>query len=130
MSSFPKNKGMEFDKASTDDDRGSDFEKNRNNQKIQDLTLDSNQSGSFKLKGKGDRDFEESSGAFSSKKTAGEDKTVKDYDINVILTDQEKPNLILYKYRWIVLFSFFLTSSATGALQGSLSTNRNIIDKF
>jgi hypothetical protein len=39
------------------------------------------------LKGKGDRDFEESSGAFSSKKTAGEDKTVKDYDINVILTD-------------------------------------------
>jgi hypothetical protein len=37
------------------------------------------------LKGKGDRDFEESSGA--SKKTSGEDKTVKDYDINVILTD-------------------------------------------
>ena len=127
MSSFPKNKGMEFDKASTDDDRGSDFEKNRNNQ-INNLTLDSNQSGSFKLKGKGDRDFEESSVA--SKKTSGEDKTVKDYDINVILTDQEKPNLILYKYRWIVLFSFFLTSSATGALQGSLSTNRNIIDKF
>lgn len=58
------------------------------------------------------------------------DKTTKDYDINIILTEQEKPNLILYKYRWIVLFAFFLTSSATGALQGSLSTNRDIIAKF
>lgn len=81
-------------------------------------------------KRKNDKDFDEGSGSFMSKKSAVENKTFKDYDINVILTDQEKPNLILYKYRWIVLFAFFLTSSATGALQGSLSTNRDIIDKF
>jgi hypothetical protein len=75
-------------------------------------------------------DFDEDAGSFKKKKVGIEHKTTKDYDINIILTDQEKPNLILYKYRWIVLFAFFLTSSATGALQGSLSTNRDIIDKF
>jgi hypothetical protein len=57
-------------------------------------------------------------------------KTIKDYDINVVLKDQEKPNLILYKYRWVVLMAFFLTSCCTGALTGSLSTNRDIIVKF
>ena len=77
-------------------------------------------------------DFDEHTGSFNEKKKKVDiqHKTTKDYDINIILTDQEKPNLILYKYRWIVLFAFFLTSSATGALQGSLSTNRDIIDKF
>jgi hypothetical protein len=47
-----------------------------------------------------------------------------------VLKEDEKPSLILYKYRWIVLAAYFLTSSATGALQGSLSTNRDIIDKI
>jgi sugar phosphate permease len=50
--------------------------------------------------------------------------------VRVELEENETPNLILYKYRWVVLFAYFLTSSSTGALQGSLSTNRNIIDKF
>ena len=79
-----------------------------------------------------DNDFDEDTGSFKekNKKVAQLNRTTKDYDINIILTDQEKPNLILYKYRWIVLFAFFLTSSATGALQGSLSTNRDIIAKF
>jgi hypothetical protein len=83
-------------------------------------------------KGSNDNDFDEDTGSFKekNKKVALQHKTTKDYDINIILTDQEKPNLILYKYRWIVLFAFFLTSSATGALQGSLSTNRDIIAKF
>lgn len=44
--------------------------------------------------------------------------------------DNEKPSLILYKYRWVVLFTFFLTSCSTGALTGSLSTNRRIIDRI
>ncbi len=83
-------------------------------------------------KGSNDNDFDEDTGSFKEKKNkiALMHRTTKDYDINIILTDQEKPNLILYKYRWIVLFAFFLTSSATGALQGSLSTNRDIIAKF
>jgi hypothetical protein len=54
----------------------------------------------------------------------------KDYDIDVKLKENEKPSLILYKYRWVVLFTFFLTSCSTGALTGSLSTNRGIIDKI
>ena len=54
----------------------------------------------------------------------------KDYDIDVTLRGDEKPSLILYKYRWVVLFAFFLTSCSTGALTGSLSTNRGIIDKI
>ncbi len=57
-------------------------------------------------------------------------KQKKDYDIQFVLKEDEKPSLILYKYRWIVLAAYFLTSSATGALQGSLSTNRDIIDKI
>lgn len=65
-----------------------------------------------------------------AEKALEKQNTVKDYDIKVVLGDQEKPNLILYKYRWIVLMAFFLTSSATGALTGSLSTNREIIVKF
>lgn len=31
--------------------------------------------------------------------------------------------------RWVVLISFFLTSAATGVVQGSLSTNKDIIDE-
>jgi hypothetical protein len=54
----------------------------------------------------------------------------KDYNIDVQLKDNEKPSLILYKYRWVVLCSFFFTSCSTGALTGSLSTNRGIIDKL
>jgi len=54
----------------------------------------------------------------------------KDYNINVQLQDYEKPSLILYKYRWIVLLSFFMTSCSTGVLTGSLSTNRDIIAKI
>ena len=62
---------------------------------------------------------------------AEDDKSFKkDYDIDVLLNDNEKPSLILYKYRWVVLFTFFLTSCSTGALTGSLSTNRRIIDKI
>lgn len=57
-------------------------------------------------------------------------KSIVDYDIPVHLREDEKPNLILYRYRWVVLFAFFLTSAATGAVQGSLSTNRAIIDKI
>jgi len=49
-----------------------------------------------------------------------------DYDLKV---DSEKaPALILYSYRWVVLASYFLTSAATGLMQGSLSTNRVIVD--
>ncbi len=54
----------------------------------------------------------------------------KDYDINVVLQENEKPSLILYKYRWVVLGAFFMTSCSTGILIGSLSTNREIIDKI
>ena len=57
-------------------------------------------------------------------------RSVKDYDINFHLKDNEAPSLILYKYRWIVLFAYFLSSTATGAVQGSLSENRAIIDKI
>jgi len=46
------------------------------------------------------------------------------------LKEGDKPSLILYKYRWVVLFAYFLTSTSTGALTGSLSTNRAIIDKI
>ena len=54
----------------------------------------------------------------------------KDYDIKVKLRAGEKPSLILYKYRWVVLFAFFLTSCSTGMLIGSLSTNKEIIDQI
>ena len=43
-------------------------------------------------------------------------KSAVDYDIDVNLKEHEKPSLILYKYRWVVLFAFFLTSAATGAV--------------
>jgi MFS family permease len=48
----------------------------------------------------------------------------------VQLKEGENPSLILYKYRWVVLCSFFFTSCSTGVLTGSLSTNRGIIDKL
>jgi len=54
----------------------------------------------------------------------------RDYEIDFELREDERPSLILYKYRWIVLATYFLASSATGALQGSLSTNREIIDNL
>jgi MFS family permease len=54
----------------------------------------------------------------------------RDYDIDMHLKEHEQPSLILYKYRWVVLFAYFLTSTATGAVQGSLSENRAIIDKI
>ena len=44
------------------------------------------------------------------------------------LGDDDKPALILYRYRWLVLFSYFLSSSAIGVVQASLSTNRTIVD--
>ena len=53
-------------------------------------------------------------------------KTARDYDIDVDLKEGEAPNLILYKYRWVVLAAYFMSSAATGSLQGSLSTNREI----
>lgn len=57
-------------------------------------------------------------------------RSVKDYDIKMHLRENEAPSLILYKYRWVVLFAYFLSSTATGAVQGSLSENRAIIDKI
>lgn len=51
------------------------------------------------------------------------------YDINIKLSKDQKPSLILYRYRWVVLFSYFLSSSAVGAVLGSLGTNRGIFDK-
>ena len=36
----------------------------------------------------------------------------------------------MYSYRWVVLASFFFTSAATGAVQGSLSTNRKVIENI
>ena len=57
--------------------------------------------------------------------------TMVDYDdIDVIVEDDDKLGLILYKYRWVVLISFFLSSAATGSVQGSLSTNRKIIENI
>ena len=39
-----------------------------------------------------------------------------DYNIKVNLKENEKPSLILYNYRWVVLFSYFLSSAATGVV--------------
>lgn len=50
-----------------------------------------------------------------------------DYDLQVELKEDEKPSLILYSYRWVVLFTYFLTSAATGVVAASLSTNRPIV---
>lgn len=44
------------------------------------------------------------------------------------LKENEAPNLILYKYRWVVLFSFFLSSMSIGTVFGSL--NVAILDKI
>ena len=56
-------------------------------------------------------------------------KTAAEYDIDVKLKENEKPSLILYKYRWVVLAAYFMSSAATGAVTGSLSTNRKIYEK-
>ena len=59
------------------------------------------------------------------------DRTIVDYpDIKIKLKENEKPVIILYKYRWLVLISFFLSCAATGAVQGSLSTTRKIIENI
>jgi FLVCR family feline leukemia virus subgroup C receptor-related protein len=59
------------------------------------------------------------------------EKTMVEYeDIDVVVKEEEKPGLILYSYRWVVLISFFLSSAATGSVQGSLSTNRKIIENI
>ena len=50
-------------------------------------------------------------------------------DIDSHIEDGQAASLILYKYRWVVLLAFFLSSTATGALTGSLSTNRSIIEE-
>jgi len=50
-------------------------------------------------------------------------------DLDIKLEEGEAASLILYKYRWIVLFAFFLSSAATGSIAGSLSTNKEIILK-
>jgi sugar phosphate permease len=55
-------------------------------------------------------------------------KTKVDYDLQI--EKDKAPVLILYRYRWLVLISFFLTSAATGVMQASLSTNRAIIDNI
>lgn len=51
----------------------------------------------------------------------------RDYDLHVDLKEGEQPSLILYRQRWLVLLSYFLTSAATGIVTGSLSTNRVIV---
>jgi hypothetical protein len=71
------------------------------------------------------RSDREASSSFKSTR-----KEQVDYDIDVKLKEGDKPSLILYKYRWVVLFAYFLTSTSTGALTGSLSTNRAIINKI
>ena len=55
-------------------------------------------------------------------------KSFAEYDIDVQLKENEVPNLILYKYRWVVLFSFFLSSLSIGTVFGSL--NVAIMDKI
>lgn len=50
-------------------------------------------------------------------------------DIDPQLEEGEAASLILYRYRWVVLLAFFLSSTATGLLTGSLSTNRSIIEE-
>ena len=57
--------------------------------------------------------------------------TFVDYQLeDCELEEHENPGLILYRYRWVVLAAYFLTSAATGSVQGSLSTNRRIIDRL
>ena len=139
MTSLPNNDlgfGLERESDYSNEPKKKKYDRNMifANQKIQEISIDTGDASLDKSGGsimnkkrkKKNRDTDDSS--YSERKEAR--KTVKDYDINVILTDQEKPSLILYKYRWVVLFTFFLTSSSTGVLTGSLSTNRDIIVKF
>jgi hypothetical protein len=47
--------------------------------------------------------------------------SIMEYEgIDVELNENDSPNLILYKYRWVVLFSFFWASVAIGCVIGSL----------
>ena len=62
-----------------------------------------------------------------NRKSRAVSRVTRDYDIDVQLKEGESPNLILYRYRWVVLATYFMSSAATGSLQGSLSTNREII---
>ncbi len=59
-----------------------------------------------------------------------DDKTYVEYDLKVDLKEGETPGFILYRYRWVVLIAFFLTSAATGAVVASISTNRKIIARL
>ena len=43
------------------------------------------------------------------------------------MSPNQRAVIILSRYRWIVLLSFFLSSAATGSVQGSLSTTKKII---
>ena len=136
LPNFDKGFGLERESDYSNDPKKKKYDRNMifGNQKIQEISIDTGDASLDKSGGsimnkkrkKKNRDTDDSS--YSERKVAR--KTVKDYDINVILTDQEKPSLILYKYRWVVLLAFFLTSSSTGVLTGSLSTNRDIIIKF
>ena len=130
LPNFDKGFGLERESDYSNEPKKKKYDRNMifGNQKIQEISIDTGD-GSFDKSGgsimnkkrkKKNRDTDDSS--YSERKEAR--KTVKDYDINVLLTDQEKPSLILYKYRWVVLLVFFLTSSSTGVLTGSLSTNR------
>ncbi len=65
---------------------------------------------------------------FSDFDTRYRAKTIMDYPgLNTELKEGETAALILYRYRWIVLISFFFSSAAMGAVQGSLSTTKKII---
>ena len=66
----------------------------------------------------------------SAEQTSQTSRTFVEYDIKIDPNDNAVPNLILYRYRWVVLAAYFLTSAATGSVQGSLSTNRKIIDRL
>lgn len=48
----------------------------------------------------------------------GHNKTFVEYDMPNLqeLKEGEKAGLILYNYRWVVLFAYFLTSAATGSV--------------
>ena len=47
--------------------------------------------------------------------------------VSKVVSPNQRAVIILSSYRWIVLLSFFLSSAATGSVQGSLSTTKKII---
>lgn len=49
-------------------------------------------------------------------------KSIVEYDgLNLELRPNEAPNLILYKYRWVVLISFAMACMSIGCLIGSMN---------